>query len=830
MTKFFTDKEMQDLQNADKKVLQDNWNKISADNQKIISDTYAKTKKFWGWQDNSKLQGFEWFDKETQIWIPWVNMVKTQEQNQNIQKPEIWESYRYETPKTEIKGLDYVKFKDEPSWNLDLTYDNFQNIYRKQARWEKLGLAEQNFLTDLKLKSQFEWKSMQEIFWIETKADKERKYQNLAMENRNLWAWDLRNSLASQGLNYDEIEKVIAYHQPYNEYLQTQNELKARSDEAFSKKKELLDKQLAETTHQIEESWKQRMDVLNTWMSFTWFGRSSYALGRRDEVSRSVNAEISIARSKAQAELELYQAQLEGADAETLGALSQNLANYTNALKNQQTENAKLAQALNDEANASMSQALDNMIALSWVNENAIDKELSKELWYLVNSKWQAVNIDENWKPIMLLSWRKQEFEEGKEDRDFMYKTYKDDRDFNFDVYKDERNFWFDKEKFAYGMQKDMMDYNLEERKFAHNASVDNNKLQIDWWKLGLEKEKLDFDKVKHIDDYELKAGELDYKIQKDNLELEKEQKKLNIAKKQQIENTNILIDELEELRDYGDWNTRMDPSFVAKLDRIKNSLSFQYLVDLKSQWVSFGSMTEKEYERAQSAIVWLNRAMTKENWNTEIERIQATLRRSMKYMEMETAWNENTLNISNISDNDVWNYLDWIETWQQQVYWPIRQEKKISANKTKLELNTNNKNFHKADQTAINKGNNEIMKKAMNIALASTRKSWQCWAFVNDYCQKLGIWRIMWDSYASKEKHINSKIPQPWSVAVWNPGWWIKQYWHTWIVKAVNNDWTVTIIDANWKWDEKVMTRKVPIKTILASAGGWKGGFINFA
>jgi hypothetical protein len=34
-------------------------------------------------------------------------------------------------------------------------------------------------------------------------------------------------------------------------------------------------------------------------------------------------------------------------------------------LKNQQTENAKLAQALNDETNAKFSDALNNMIALS---------------------------------------------------------------------------------------------------------------------------------------------------------------------------------------------------------------------------------------------------------------------------------------------------------------------------------------------------------------------------------------------------------------------------------------------------------------------------------
>ena len=86
-----------------------------------------------------------------------------------------------------------------------------------------------------------------------------------------------------------------------------------------------------------------------------------------------------------------------------------------------------------------------------------------------------------------------------------------------------------------------------------------------------------------------------------------------------------------------------------------------------------------------------------------------------------------------------------------------------------------------------------------------------------------------MWDSYESKEKHINSEVPQLWWLAVWNPGGWIKEYWHTWIVIGKWKDYVI-IRDANWKWDEKVMTRKVKISDILASRGGWKWWFVNFS
>lgn len=807
MTRFLTDEEMLKIQNMDKNILKNNLNNMSKNDQNTIVNAYTKTKKFWGWQDSENLQGFWWFDKGTQIWIPWVNMIKTPPLT-----PPLEGEGSIKITKPEIKGLDYVKYKDEPSWNLDLTYDNFQNIYRKQQRWEQLWTAEKNFLADLKLKRELEWKSIQEIFWIETKSDKERKYQNLAMENRNLNSWDLRNALASQGLNYDEIEKVVWYHQPYNEYLQTQNELKARSDEAFAKKKDLLDKQLAETTFQIQENGKERMNILNTGMSFSWFGRSSYALWRRDEVARSVNAEISIAQAKAQAELQLYQAQLEWADAETLGALSQNLVNYTNALKNQQTENAKLAQVLNDEANVRMSQALDNMIALSWINKNEIDKELSKELWYLVNKNWEAVNVDENWNPIMLLSWRKQAYEESKDDRDFMYKTYKDDRDYNFD-----------------------------KEKFVHNTSVDNNKLQIDFGKLGLEKEKLSYEMEKDALDFELKKAEKQWQVSKQFIDWNQKLFDDIRADTKDFSEINRQYSIMKNAWNaYKTWDKSNKATVEQQLIMVFNkmldpgSVVREWEFDRTAQWQAIIAKFEEQVKRLNQGWAWISDKVLEDlvngaeimfnSWKETMMKKKDNLKANASYLWADPTFVDSYFNrelgITSNSDEDdiekIWNSKKTSTT-----YWPVKQEKITWPLKPSFSL---------ADQTAINKGNENILVRAMNIALASTRKSWQCWAFVNDYCQKLGIWRIMWDSYASKEKHINSKIPQPWSVAVWNPGWWIKQYWHTGIVKAVNNDGTVTIIDANWKWDEKVMTRKVPIKTILASAWGWRGWFINFA
>ena len=704
--------------------------------------------RFWNFKP---LAGYD----ESQVGIPGVNMV---------------EPKAPEAPKIQQvpKGMDAVRFKDDPNAVLDLNSDNFRNIYRKQSRGEKLGLAEQNFLSDLKYKTQFEGKSMQEVLGVETKVDKEAKYKNLAMENRNLSSGDLRNNLASSGLNYDEIEKVIWYHQPYNEYLQTKNELKSRSEEAFARKKELIDKQLAETNHQIQENWKNRMNTLNTGLSFTGFGRSSEAISRRDDVTRSVNAEMSIAQAKAQAELQLYQAQLQGADAETLGALSQNLASYTNALKNQQTENALLAQKLNDEANVSMKAALDNMIALSWVNENEIDKELSKELGFLVNKKGAAVNLGEDGKPIYLLSGRKQNYDEFKDNRDYNYNVYKDDKDFG-----------------------------LKERKFAHDVSVDNSKLSIDSARLDLDRDKFNFEMVK------------------DDIKQEKQDRQDLQNALYAAEDAKTMIDEFESLKD--NWmGSRQMPSVAAKIERLRTSLAFMEVQNLKAKGVSMNPMTDNDFNKIKDSASSLSAAMTQYEFNKEIDRIQWVIQKwvDRRFWKYNYKYDFDTGEIlpldkakgsvsskKNFSDKEASDFLDW-------------NTEKLSYNKTKKDF----LNFPKADQTALNKG-------LMNKALASTRTSWQCGAFVNDYVENLTWKRIMWDSYESKKKHINSDKPLSGSLAVWNPGGKYAKNGHTWIVLSV--DWaTVTIKDANWKWDGKVMVRKVPISSIL-NKDWW---FVNFS
>ncbi len=91
-----------------------------------------------------------------------------------------------------------------------------------------------------------------------------------------------------------------------------------------------------------------------------------------------------------------------------------------------------------------------------------------------------------------------------------------------------------------------------------------------------------------------------------------------------------------------------------------------------------------------------------------------------------------------------------------------------------------------------------------------------QCWHFVNNYLQKLGIGRLFTDPITEKEKNINSDTPKIWSVVVMNSES-KPQYWHVGIVTAINGD-KISILQSNKAGEEKVFlsTKNVNDSNIL--------------
>lgn len=104
-----------------------------------------------------------------------------------------------------------------------------------------------------------------------------------------------------------------------------------------------------------------------------------------------------------------------------------------------------------------------------------------------------------------------------------------------------------------------------------------------------------------------------------------------------------------------------------------------------------------------------------------------------------------------------------------------------------------------------------ELSTSAYNAAVQNCLAAWgkQCWQFVNDYLQNMGDARVMGDTLESKAKNINSTVPIAGAVFV-QPSSEYSANWHTGIVKSVNWDGTITVIETNLKGDKQLGERTI--------------------
>lgn len=115
--------------------------------------------------------------------------------------------------------------------------------------------------------------------------------------------------------------------------------------------------------------------------------------------------------------------------------------------------------------------------------------------------------------------------------------------------------------------------------------------------------------------------------------------------------------------------------------------------------------------------------------------------------------------------------------------------------------------NYTPASTEAVQKGLEQVNSKI------DGSKWGQCWYFVNNYLQNLGVGRVFSDPIQAKKAAVNSSTPTVGSVAVIdrshnpNASEAQKKYGHVGIVTAVNGDWSVVVKQSNKNWDEKVFT-----------------------
>jgi len=160
--------------------------------------------------------------------------------------------------------------------------------------------------------------------------------------------------------------------------------------------------QFATQKADIEANGAKRMDTLNTWLSFSGFGRSTLALEKRDEIAKNIEATVNQAKAKADLELMAFRMEREGADATAIDAMRKNIADVQQKIDDANYANQLEIIKLNQENATTGAEAMNNLLATISDSEQIVsnaDIEKSQTLGYFVN-KDGSIMLDSQKRPI----------------------------------------------------------------------------------------------------------------------------------------------------------------------------------------------------------------------------------------------------------------------------------------------------------------------------------------------------------------------------------------------------------------------------------------------
>lgn len=154
--------------------------------------------------------------------------------------------------------------------------------------------------------------------------------------------------------------------------------LETQSLDLIAKRKADLDAQYGMRTADLEKQASKTSQIVQSGLSFSWFGRSTYATEKQAEIQDSVNRSKDAMNAERDYALAKYQAELAGADAETL-------AQYDAQIAELQQQNTQFliqsAQAMNEynlQNSATYEEKVNNILQLAEANNVADLSEQEK--------------------------------------------------------------------------------------------------------------------------------------------------------------------------------------------------------------------------------------------------------------------------------------------------------------------------------------------------------------------------------------------------------------------------------------------------------------------
>lgn len=162
---------------------------------------------------------------------------------------------------------------------------------------------------------------------------------------------------------------------------------------AVEKQGNVLQQQYGQKKQQLVEQWRQQKDAAQSVLSFSGFGRSTYAADQQVKIEQNVQQAMWVLDAEREAALEKFRLQQEGADADTI-------ATYDNYIKELQKksadfiwENVKLMNEYNLKTAATYEEKVQNILKLTQMmgDQSPLTPEEQK-----VADSYAALAIDKN--------------------------------------------------------------------------------------------------------------------------------------------------------------------------------------------------------------------------------------------------------------------------------------------------------------------------------------------------------------------------------------------------------------------------------------------------
>ena len=169
--------------------------------------------------------------------------------------------------------------------------------------------------------------------------------------------------------------------------------LALQSTNLIDKRRAELEAQYWIRTSELDKQWQSTMSAAQWVLSFSWFGRSTYAADKQAEIQQNVNQAKQSLQAEKDYAIAKYQAELAGADADTLASYDEQIMN----LKQQNTQFLiQSAQAMNEynmQTSASYEEKINNIFQLAEAN-NVTD--LTEQEKAQASAYWDLL-LDAEW-------------------------------------------------------------------------------------------------------------------------------------------------------------------------------------------------------------------------------------------------------------------------------------------------------------------------------------------------------------------------------------------------------------------------------------------------